>query len=533
MAATCHFIMKDYHSAASRIQQCIDVIESELPDVGNERLASLWHRLGKSHASSKDHDNAFSSYRKSIKRYSETFGPDNLHVASVIYDVGLLTLNDDENEKAAQCFAEVIRIYSLHGEHNNIKVGDALVQIGTIHADSIRYEEGMEAVKKAMRIYREQLGDDAVELGNALLLCGRLNDLAGDYNKSMSDFSEALQIFRTSLGENDMNVSLALSNIGVAHARKQEYSEAVENCKEALRIRKLHTDNDQDVADSLFNIGNLLHEWGKYEDAIPFLKGSLKLYRSLLGDDDISIALCQQKLGAIFLKLTDIEHALDSFNDGLYVCEQADGDDHDHLLSSFYKGLGDCYLYEGDLDSALESFAACLKIQKELGDNCIEMADTCKCIGLVYQKNARHDDAMHFYKKSLEIYESHHGQSSPQGLAIHIQISEALFAEEKYEDAIDHLHDCIQVYSKEGRDVNSEEVAIIYNQLGLAQNKLGKHEEAVVSLNKAMKIRTNIRGKYDVKVAETMLDIGDVLQDQADSDEVRHGMSLFTELIAP
>ncbi|KAL3792663.1 hypothetical protein HJC23_009391 [Cyclotella cryptica] len=530
MAATCHFIMKDFCKAASRTQQCIHVIESQITDKCNDRLASLWHKLGKCHASSKDYDNAFSSYRKSIKLYSEAFGPDNLHVASVMLDVGRLTLDDNEAEKAAQCFTEVIRIYTMHGEQNNIKVADALVQLGTIHADSSRLDEGMEAVKKAMRLYKEQLGDDAVELGMALLLCGRLNDLAGDYNESMSNFSDSLHIFRTSLGENDMNVSLALSNIGVAHARKQEYSEAVEKCKEALRIRKLHTDNDQDVADSLFNIGNLLNEWGNYEDAIPYLEGSLKLYRSLLGDEDITIALCQQKLGAVYLKMNDIEHALDSFSEGLYVCEQVDEEvDHEHLLSSFYKGLGDCYLYEEDLDSALESFVACLKIQKELGDDYIEMGDTCNCIGLVYQKSGRHDEAMHFYRKSLKIYETHHGQSSSQGLATHIQISEALLSEEKYKDAIDHLNECVQVYSKEGRDFQSDEVAIIYNQLGIAQNKLGKHDEAIASLNKAIDIRTNIRGKNDLKVAETMLDLGDVLQERADANEA---LAVYDEAIS-
>lgn len=519
--------MKDYTVAASTFQQCINVLEMIDSDTNTERLASLMHKLGKSYTSSNDYDNALASYRESIKLYNEALGSDNVQVANVMYDVGLMALTNCENEKAAKCFTEVIRIYTLHDEEQSPKVADTLVQLGTIHADNCDHDESMECVKKAMSLYKEKLGNDAIEIGNALLLCGRLNDIAGDYDKMVSNFSEALRIFKTSLGDTDMNVSVALSNLGVALSRKLEYAEAVEKCKEALRIRKLHTANDRDVADSLFNIGNLYDEWGKHQDAIPFLQGSLKLYRSLLGDEDIAIANCQVKLGAIYLKSGDVDKGIDSFSDALYVCEEVD-DDVENLLIHVYKGLGDCYFRQTDFELALESYASCLKIQKmELGDDCIEMADTCDCIGHIYQETGKHNESMQFYTKALQIHEQHHGKTSAQCLSSHIKISKALVSEEKYCDAIEHLYECIQLHSKDSQE--SEQLATIYQQLGISQNKLGKCEDAIKSINRAIDMRTKIYGKVDARVIDSMLVLGDALEAQDLDEASNHGVFLINE----
>ena len=528
----CHFALNDFSSAASAFQECINAIESNIdPDTKNERLASLYHRLGKSYAGAGDYDNAFVSYRYAIKQYNEALGSDNLPSANIMYDVGLLTLDDSENEKATQCFKEVIRVYTLRGEDKNTKVADAHVQLGTIQADNSEYGDSMESVKTAMRLYNTQLGYDTVETGKALLLCGRLNDAAGDYDEMVSNFSKALSIFKTSSGDSDINVSIALSNLGVAYSRKTLYAEAIEKCKEALRIRKLHTKNDRDVADSLFNIGNLYNEWGNHEEAAPYLEGAMKLYRHLLGDEDISIANCQVKLGSIHWKSGDMESSIDSFSDALYVCEEID-EDVEHLLIIIYEGLGDCYYQQGDLELALESYVSCFKIQKlEIGDDCIEIADTCDKIGLIYQESGKLGEAVQFYTKALEINEKHAGESSSRCFASRIKISTALILEQQYEDAIEHLDACIKLYSTEGQPTESEEIAMIYHQQGIALNKLGKHDDAIISFSLAIDMRTKLCGKKDVKVAEAMYDLGKVLEQQ-DIDEVRQYLLVPMERIS-
>jgi tetratricopeptide (TPR) repeat protein len=368
-----------------------------------------------------------------------------------------------------------------------------------------------------MRLYKNELVNDTVEIGKALLLCGRLNDVTGDYEKMMSNFNEALRVFKAAAGETDMNVSIALSNIGVAYSRVQKYSEAIEKSKEALRIRKMHTSNDRDVADSLFNIGNLYYEWGESQEAVPYLKGSLNLYRALLGDDDIAIANCQVKLGTIYYNSGEVDEAVNSFSEALYVCEEAE-EDAEQLLIPVYKGLGNCYFSKRDLELALESFASCLKIQKlEFGDDCAEIGDTCDSIGLVYLESGKQAEAIQLYKKALQIHERHHGKTSPQCLASQINISKALMAEDRCDDAVEKLHECIELYSTQGKE--SEQIAMIYQQIGIALSKSSQHDDAIVAFNKALDLRIKIFGKESTQVAEAMLDLGSALEEH-DSDEV-------------
>ena len=63
-------------------------------------------------------------------------------------------------------------------------------------------------------------------------------------------------------------------------------------------------------------------------------------------------------------------------------------------------------------------------------------------------------------------------------------------------------------------------MADVYHPLGLAQGKLGEYEDSITSLKKALEIRTKLFGKTKLKVAETMLDLGKILEESGDSEEV-------------
>lgn len=188
---------------------------------------------------------------------------------------------------------------------------------------------------------------------------------------------------------------------------------AVEKCKTALKMRVTRGEQDRIVADSVFNIGNILNDWGKEDEAYQFFQQALKLYIHLLGVEDISVANCQQKLGTIYWNRKDVDQSLDSFLRALRICEEEDEGGEGGTLASIYRGIGDCYYNKGEYEQALEHFAKCLRILKmDLGDDCIEMAAPCHYIGLIYQKQEKYEQAMNFHSKALLIQENHHGKGS-------------------------------------------------------------------------------------------------------------------------
>jgi len=560
--------LNEHEAAVSDFEECIELLNAlesnENEDSSqvtssacNEQAGRVNNKMGHAFAKLSEYEEAFDSYREAISIFSTLSGNDDLRIADIMYDVGDLFVSqggDDICEKSIQFFSEAIRIYVLQGKEKDMKVANALYQKSTLLADCSENDEASSLLDDALEIYKELLNDDAVEIGKAMLLYGRLfgeelvcsvslsrklsltaltltfsinplfislnsEDAQGKNDEAMTAFEEALRIFRISLGEDDINVSLALSNIGIIHARKLEYAKAVAKCKMALKIRVLRGEQDQDIADSVFNIANILNDWGEEDEAYQYFQQSMKLYIKILGEKDISVAICLQKMGVIYWDRGDVDRSLQSFIDALSICEQDDGDDVSSILIPVYRGIGDCYYKKEEYEEALENFAKCIRIQKlELGDDCIEMTAPYNSIGLIYQKEQKYESAMSFHVKAHQINEKHHGKGSKECASSDFQIAKVLLATHKYEECIGRFRNHLEV-CYEGSDDNKE-VAEVYHLLGLAQSKVEEYEESVNSLNKALNIRQTLCRNPDLKIAETMLDLGKVFGEWGDSDEV-------------
>jgi tetratricopeptide (TPR) repeat protein len=522
--------IKNHKIAISTYQECLHALDSQCNDDNShacdERVAELNYKLGHAFAEIGEYVEAFDSYRESISIFGHVLGSSDLRVGEVMYDLGLLIISqggDSVCARAMECFDEVIRIYSLKYKARDVKVADALVQKSNLLANTSEFDLAGSLLDEAIDIYRASLENDAVEIGKAMLIYGKLYVLQGNDDDAMVAFDEALRICLKCLGDHDVNVSLALSNIGMIHAKRLEYNDAVDKCKTALKIRVTRCEQDKNVADSVFNIGIILNDWGKEDEAYQYFQQALKLYIHLSGDDDKSVAKCQHKVGLICLNKKDFDQSLDSFLHALRICEQAD-DGENSMLASIYQGAGVCYYNKGENDLALENFVRCLRIQKnELGDDCLDMAPICDYIGLIYQKKERYEEAMSFHSKALLINENHFGKGTKKGAPSDFHIAKVLVASQKYAESIAHLHNHLKLFYDETN--YCEEVGELYHLLGLAQSKLGNYEESISSLHKALDIRTKLFGNSNLRVAETRLDLAKVLDECGDSDQVSLSMT--------
>ena len=523
--------VKNHKISISMYQECLHVLDSQCDDDNShscdERVAELNYKLGHAFAEIGEYDEAFDSYREAISIFGHVLGNSDLRVGEVMYDVGLLIISQGGGNvcaRAMECFDEVIRIYTLKCKARDVKVADALVQKSSLLADTTEFDHAGSLLDEAIDIYKESLENDAVEIGKAMLVYGKLHVLQGNNDEAMVAFDEALRICLICLGDNDVNVSLALSNIGMIHAKRLEYNEAVDKCKTALKIRVTCCEQDQYVADSVFNIGTILKDWGKEDEAYQYFQQALKLYIHLSGDNDTSVAKCQQKLGCIYLNRKNFDQSLDSFLHALRICGQAG--DEENMLASIYQGMGACYYNKGEYDLALENFARCLRIQKnELGDDCLDMAPICDYIGLIYQKKYRYEEAMSFHSKALLINENHFGKGTEKCAASDFHIAKVLVASQKYAESIAHLHNHMKMFYDEETSNNCEEVGELYHLLGLAQSKLGNYEESISSLHKALDTWTRFFGNSNLRVAEARLDLAKVLDECGDSDQVSLSMT--------
>jgi len=530
MKGDCLNEIDDFEASATTFQECIEVCHNDSSNDHEEVIASLSLKLGKAYAKLNDYDNAFGAFRESIRILSDVSGPTDLRVGDVMFEVGVLMCDQggsDVSDKSMECFNEMIRIYTENDEETHKNVANALIQKATMLIDHSEFDEAGAAIDDALKIYKSSLGNESVEIGKAMLLYGTLYDTQNKHDDAMAAFTEALEIFRKCSTGDDLNVSLALSNIGIIHARKAEFEEAVEKCRQAMQIRKMHGDSDHDVADSLFNIGNILLQWSKEDEALQYFEDSLKLHKSLPDHEDLAIANCLFKIGSVYWHRKNVSRSLRSYQESLRYCSNVE-EDVDSLLMSVYKGLAECYFEKERYDKALDNYVECLKIQKiELEDDSTEIADTCHRIGLVYQKEEEYEHAMDFHSKALEIIEAKCGSGAKDCSVSDLEVARILLLTEQYEEASNRLETHLNKYCNVD-DVN-EHVASVYELLGAAQRNLDHFNKAIASLNKALDMRTKLFGGTSAQVANTLVELGRAMEGVSDGSD--DAISLYDRAI--
>ena len=82
------------------------------------------------------------------------------------------------------------------------------------------------------------------------------------------------------------------------------------------------------------------------------------------------------------------------------------------------------------------------------------------------------------------------------------------------------FHKATEIFRRDiGED--TDEVAEVLVNIGIIHNKRVDYDEALKFLTSGLKIRTQQLGRDDMKVANTLFEIGQVMEDWGDSDEVR------------
>jgi len=82
---------------------------------------------------------------------------------------------------------------------------------------------------------------------------------------------------------------------------QKKYAEAADAGKEALKVaEQAFGSSSQNVASSLFFLGRINKEWGKYDDAENYLKRSIEMYRQIFGHNNPAVSLPLNELQEVY-----------------------------------------------------------------------------------------------------------------------------------------------------------------------------------------------------------------------------------------
>jgi Tetratricopeptide repeat len=112
-----------------------------------------------------------------------------------------------------------------------------------------------------------------------------VHETNGEHDLLTFDLFQKAQytIFVDRLCEADLTVARVLNSLSINHARRRDSPAASKLCSKALEIRRSQLGTAHlDTCDTLYNIGNVVDEWRKFDDAMKYYTSVVRLLNRIM-----------------------------------------------------------------------------------------------------------------------------------------------------------------------------------------------------------------------------------------------------------
>ncbi len=269
----------------------------------------------------------------------------SFYVGSQLVDAGVQSYFDGEYEKALKSFCTALKTQQLTLGEEDIVVAHTLQNISSVYIAMGMLDEAIQVLLECLNIK---------------------NKLRADPNVTLPQGCEVVLVSDT------------LNNLGSTMFLKKEYFDAMsyfQSCLKELTEGPI-AGSKAEIADALYNIGNVHCLLGEYDDALMAMAESLQLTQATLvdGKEEPQAAEIMEKIGAIYLQTNRLDDAMTAFLEALTITKTALGSEHVDSAVSLYN-VGLVYECKGEMRRAVESYNAALEVFHKNGveDTSVEM----------------------------------------------------------------------------------------------------------------------------------------------------------------
>ena len=256
------------------------------------------------------------------------------------------------------------------------------------------------------------------------------------------------------------------------------------------------------MAETADKISYLLYYLGRYSEAVAFCQQALKLYRTLLGENDYSTIAAGNNLALLYLhsgRLTESETLLQKI---LIVLKQRF--DHTPVMATVLNNLMELYYEQGKYAQAEPLHQQCLAIREAaLGKNHPDVANSLNNLAGLYVSQGKYAAAEPLFQRSLAIWEAILGKNHPDVANSLNNLASLYEAQGKYAQAEPLYQRSLAIREKTlGQD--HPDVANSLNNLAGLYYKLDKYAAAESLCQRSLAIREKTLGKDHPDVANSL-----------------------------
>ena len=328
----------------------------------------------------------------------------------------------------------------------------AYVDISAIYLDKGNLEEAREALNEAINIRFRCLAEDDVRIAITLRKLADVLVLLGVKEEAASLYQEASDVAKSNLNQNRLLVAEILHAQGTFHHQEDETGMALEALRESLQWKRMELGPDEpSLALQYYAIGNILIAGGDEDGAVYNYEESIRLRKLRPSDDPMVQADLLSAEGLLHNLKKEPDKALKCLQQVLAICADL-GVENDIRVAQIRAEVGELHFVQEAYEEAASCFDEVFAVRRERLGDCIE------------------------------VYLTQYKLGCAQGY----------FDSDK---AIENLEAALKgIVSSSETAENSEEAALALHELGVVNEKAGRHDAALACLTKEMEIRQSMYG---------------------------------------
>lgn len=526
--------LEDYQSMQPYVLQLLEVGQS-VYGVTSAQYADYLRIYGSMKQGLLQHDVAIANYKRAYEISKKVAGakdPKTLNYLHSIAD-GLFGKGD---------FQEALKIYQQYfGDID--KSGDQLVLI-EINEDVASCFEELSDYQQAERFYQKALALKESEYQNLLpssyISLARIAEFEQNFQKAQGLLDKAAEANRLYNDNDQETLAFVLNNRGVLLQNTYQFDEALEVLQQSLTIRKeLFGENSRQYAQTSNSIGNVYNYLGQDEKALTYFSKSLDIELAEYGETHPNVASTLVNMSNCYSDLDQYQNSLQSleqaenilnrspqspvlvsvyYNTAVNYTELVQYDKakiyaikHKELVEKLHGKasedmannwnlMGMIFHNEGLTSNALDAYEQAISIYKELGlSKSLAYAGVLNNIGLTTLDYEAYSLADDYFHESLRIYEAVLPSGHRDIITTKINLGLIEDGKGNYEKAMKYYEDVLGGFGNNMIDTLS--AATTYQNLAIAQNMLGRYDQAIASAKSALQLFQSKLGSHNTVVA--------------------------------
>lgn len=316
-----------------------------------------------------------------------------------------------------------------------------------------------------------------------------------NYKSSIDAYQQAIRIWEASGFSRDR--AFALQGLGRAYLENGKLQDALAAFDKALELEEKERDIEEQ-AHTLSGIGYVYLDQGNVTGAWKAWEKAIAFSRTV-GDADSEIIL-ENNLGGAYYRYGQLQKAVEIFT---RLAEQESPGDNGFLFDN----LGAIYLELGDLDKALDSYQRALAIYRKT--NTRQQADTLVRIGSTLQRMGNPQAALKNYEEARKLL--------PEGYwLIDHSVGWAKWALGRHDEALKSLQRALEI-ARAGGQRSSEDQTLL--AMGVVYHALGRTDLAADCFKQAIALGEEI--EYPTVVTSALLQSATIGREQGQLEKAQ------------